>query len=78
MTEELDRALATIAQLGIADGAMADDEILREIERRLAEWFKTPGWAEENAGLYLVEGWIEELKATPKRDDTFDNHPLET
>ena len=48
--------------------AVDDAAILREIERHLAEWFKTPGWAEENAGFRLVLKWIEEL-----RDGTLSN-----
>jgi hypothetical protein len=41
---------------------MTDAEILKEIERRLLEWFKTPGWAEENSGYYDVLAWINELR----------------
>jgi hypothetical protein len=42
---------------------MTDEKILQEIERRLADWFATPGWSEENCGFYIVQGWIEELRA---------------
>jgi hypothetical protein len=48
---------------------MNDGGILLEIEGRIREWFKEPGWAEENAGFRQVSEWIEELrakKATPR------------
>ena len=41
---------------------MTDTEILKEIERRIAEWFMTSGWADENAGLREVQDWIKELR----------------
>jgi hypothetical protein len=42
-----------------------DAEILAEIERRIAEWFEQPGWAEENAGFAKVQEWIAELRRAP-------------
>lgn len=46
---------------------MTDSEILAEIERRIAEWFTSPGWAEENAGFSTVQQWIKELRDEPPR-----------
>jgi hypothetical protein len=45
---------------------MNDVEILKEIERRIAEWFKVGGWAEENAGLSTIQKTIEDLRKDGK------------
>jgi len=42
---------------------MTDAEILKEIERRLQEWFSEPdGWHEDSSGLHLVKQTIEGLR----------------
>lgn len=52
-----------IREIQMANAACGMKFPIKEIERRLAEWFKTPGWAEENAGFNQVLGWIDELRA---------------
>lgn len=41
---------------------MTDAEILQEIERRIYDWLRTPGWADENAGFREVLRWVKELR----------------
>jgi hypothetical protein len=48
---------------------VTNEEILAEIERRIADWFTAPGWSEENAGLRLVARTISELRREGKSRD---------
>lgn len=41
---------------------MSDEEILKYIEEYLQNWFKEPGWAEENAGFDEILHMIRECR----------------